>query len=199
MEIFKVEGKNVSKAQVSQSGVPEETEGYVPSEAEELEKVKLATGELEAPVAGKGEEAGSSINFTDTGNKKGVSMIKIDGPLSQVFTKALNEILAVENMVMMPVLVEEYERMKEDPSFNDVTEIHVQAYDGNDLKLSDVTEITDEVTKYQDVQHVIAVERAHTVSKAVGMVSNLCHLVKAREATRIKRAAEMTFEMIRGV
>lgn len=190
MEIFKIERRPEASGVEAQEIKPEVTgnksdTGYVPTESEELRQAKEMTGE-EVPGSSAIPEGGSETEaeaaYTLGTAKTGKMVIKIDGPLSKIFTEALNKILAFENMTMVPLLVEELEELKKDESFNDTVSIHVQAYDASELTTNDVFEIADGITKTDGDDQILAMEaiRHHSLSNAVGRAENFCRDTKTK-------------------
>jgi hypothetical protein len=125
--------------------------------------------------------------------KKEDVLIKIDGPVSQIFTDALNRVLAVENyMAMMPLLLKAKEDKKADEVVEDATPIlQVYAWDSNSLNLSDVVDITNEVTRHTDRTYVIAVEAAGLATKAMGYLDQLSSLKNVTICYSQSRAVEV--------
>lgn len=206
MEIFKIvrqgEGKQVDVADVQPEQVKPDPYQEVSAESTELKQAKAVAGEVGANTqTAPGEVVeGKAPEFTlDATEKKNV-VVKVDGPLSQVFTEALNRVLAFENMVLLPILAEELEVMKEeDESFNDLTSIHVQAYDANDLTTMDVVDITNEITKTVQDDHILVMESARGLSNAVGSVDRMCTALKTKSYYRFSVAANQIAMIAKGV
>lgn len=114
------------------------------------------TTDTPAAAAPDGEAA---FGFSDA---KSV-VIKVDGPLGRVFTEALNKILAVEGMTMVPVADAE---VVEDEG----EVIHVHVVDTDRLEEEDVQHISDDIDKTDIALHLITTESAGSVL-ARGMVS----------------------------
>ena len=208
MEIFKIERRGQDKVVTPQSvsnvvEKPEADQGLVLSEKEELRQAQAIAGE-EVPggtteATGKAEVGASDApTYTLGDDKAPKAVIKVDGPLSKVFTEALNKILAFENMVMVPLLVEEYEEMKKDVSFNEATSIHVQAYDANELHSADVIDIADGVTKTNLETNILAMEAAKgkKLSQYVGRVENYCRSAKVNNYYSMETAAHRVASLV---
>ncbi len=208
MEIFKiVRNGGVQKNEVSGVGEKQEAEqGYKPSEQEELAEAKQVTGEVPVTSGATGEKEGQSDAppeeaFSLGKEKTGELLVKVDGPLSQVFTSALNKVLAYENMMIVPLIAEELEQLNDENSYNDVTSIHVQAYDANDLSVADVVDISNSVTKTTGDVQLIAMETLYNQvhNKALGALESYCHSTGIRTSYKMRLAAESILNMARKV
>ena len=196
MEIFKItrqgQGNGVAVQGVSSEKPLVEQQDQI-SEAAELKQAKALAGEVVQGQVVDSDTSGpvesTEPGFTLDASQKDKVIVKIDGPLSQVFTEALNKVLAFENMVLLPVLAEEYDAMKDDPSFNDTTSIHVQAYDAHDLTTGDVVDITNEITKTTEDSHIIAMESARGMSTATGSAEAVYRSLKVASYYRFTSAA----------
>lgn len=204
MEIFKiVRNTGVQKNEIS--GIPEKQEPVqtdIPSEQEELIKAKQVTGEspvsTDASGENKNQENSSPEQAFSLGKEKTSEvLVKVDGPLSQVFTSALNKVLAYENMMIVPLLVEELEKLNEENDYNDITSIHVQAYNANDLSMADVVDITNSVTKTTNDVQLVAMETLHNQlhNKVLGSLENYCHKTGIRTTYKMRLAAESVLNM----
>lgn len=200
MEIFKITRKDgVSQVDVGtangSTGIREE-EAFVDSEANELRQAKALTGDVETvktkpaeqgTVADNGEQG--EPGFTLNSEPATQVMVKIDGPLSQVFTESLNKVLAYENMIMLPLLAEEYEKLKDAPEYNETITINVQAYDANEMSTGDVVDISNEITKTTQEDHILVMEAAYGVGKATQIAESMCRALKTATYVRLNTAA----------
>lgn len=207
MEIFKItrqaQRNDIAVQNVNATSVSDENNNNDQvSESAELKQAKALTGEV---VQGKQEGAAEQTTQAVTENpgfsldarEKDKVVVKVDGPLSQVFTEALNKVLAFENMVLLPILADEYEAMKKEADFNDMTSIHVQAYDAHDLTTGDVVDITNEITKTTEDAHIIAMESARGVSDASACAENMYRSLKATSYYRFSSAANQILSIAR--
>lgn len=196
MEIFKItrqgQGSGVAVQTSTGQAAPVHEEDRL-SESAELKQAKALTGEVVQGTQAPGDAVAtgntSEPGFTLDAGEKDKVIVKVDGPLSQVFTEALNKVLAFENMVLLPILAAEYEAMQDDPTFNDLTSIHVQAYDAHDLTTGDVVDITNEITKTTEDSHIIAMESARGMSNASACAENMYRSLKANSYYRFSTAA----------
>jgi hypothetical protein len=92
--------------------------------------------------------------------------VRIDGPVSRIFTHALNQLLATESymMTMVEDPAEEKQAAEEFP------EIQVYCWSGNVLNSEDITKLYNEVTCHTDRQFILAVESSNGLSNNVKML-----------------------------
>lgn len=205
MEIFKVGKKDgeVSIGQLKVAGVTGERQSsdIVENENEELKKAQALTGE----DAGKTASTGEGVQGKETGDsfklgteKEQSIIVKVDGPLSRLFTDSLNKVLAFESMVLIPLTEEQLEAMKkDDQEYNETTTIHVQAYDASDITTSDVVEISDSITKTDADDHVLVMESARGIRGAADSAIRVCAATKTRVHMQMRYAVETAMDVIR--
>lgn len=92
--------------------------------------------------------------------------VRIDGPISRIFTHALNQLLATESYMM--TMVED--PAKEKAVSEEFPEIQVYCWSGNELNSDDIVKLFNEVTSHVDKQFIVAVESNQGLNNAVKML-----------------------------
>lgn len=156
MSVFKIQQRGI--VMQDDKGSQMELEGENDLSREASGKIREAS---EADVSKPVESAtGEPVEKPDV-------MVKIDGPVSRVFTDALNKLLVQESyMTMNPVLFEKDKENDED------VEIQVYCWNGDDLNTEAVTQITNDVTRHSNRDFVIAVESTR-VSPSMALLGYL--------------------------
>lgn len=104
-------------------------------------------------------------------NRKNV-VVKIDGPVGRVFTEALNGLLATESYLTMAPLVNfSGANSANDEKDNDFIQIY--SWNADELNISDVVEITNDISKHTERNYVIALESIGMVTNNVALLSEL--------------------------
>lgn len=120
-------------------------------------------------------------------------MVKIDGPVGRVFTDALNKLLVQESyLTMSPALFEN----KEAQSENEEVNLQVYCWKGEELNVEDVTAITNDVTKHQNRDFVIAVESAR-VTPVMALLGDLEKLPNVKLCYSQEKALSIVSERIK--
>ena len=113
--------------------------------------------------------SGEGGEQTQEDKEKKIVQVSINGPVGQAFTEALNKLLVTESyMTMMPALKEE-----RGGSIAGNSSLQVYCWDGDDIDLQDLTQLTNTITKHNDQQFVIAVENIRTVRKIHTLIDQL--------------------------
>lgn len=205
MEIFKVGKKDgeiaVGQLKVAGDTAERQVSDVTANENEELKQAQALTGEtvkktVSNTEGGQVDESGETFNLG--GEKEQAIVVKVDGPLSRLFTDSLNKVLAFESMVLIPLTEEQLEAMKEnDPEYNDTTTIHVQAYDASDITTSDVVEISDAITKTDADDRVLVMESVRGIRGAADSAMRICAATKTRVHMQMRYAVETAMHVIR--
>lgn len=202
MEIFKITDNQVARQELTGDapvGTTEETrtEAQELRDAQEMTGEKVTTGTSGTQTEGLVQGEGSFTLGGNSTEKK--TVLKVDGPLSRVFTDSLNKILAVENMSMVAMSLTAYESMLKDQAEagEEVPEvIHVQAYDANDLTNGNVVDISDAIVKTPDEEHVVVTESARGISGSTDALHRLCKSTATRDCVKIETAAGIVAGML---
>lgn len=137
-----------------------------PTESTGVEAPEQTGGEQQIVTGAVDSPAVSSVD--ENGKEK---TIKIDGPISRVFTDALNQLLSTESyLTMVPQAIE---NEKPDDDGDDDNVVQVYCWNANDLNVQDLTKITDEITRHTERNYVISIETAGHVPNIVGLASEL--------------------------
>lgn len=147
-----------------------------------VEEVKQKTEEdhsvesshvVETPVPSKGDE-NKEPSLEEKEDPK--LMVKIDGPVGRLFTEALNKMLATEGYIAMvePDTIIEKKEEQEEPS------LQIYALKGDEINTSDVVEITNEISKHEDKDYIVAVESISQVTRIHGYLEELGKLKNVR-------------------
>ena len=148
-----------------------------------VEEVKQSTGEdhsvehnhvNETPVSVEKEEIKGSS--PEEGHDDPKLMVKVDGPVGRLFTEALNKMLATEGYVAMiePDTIVKKEETDHTPS------LQVYALKGDEIGMSDVVEITNEISKHDEKDYIVAVESVSQVTRVHGYLEELGKLGNVR-------------------
>ena len=156
MSVFKIQQRGI---------VMQDDKGSQTTIESENDLNRDASGEMR--VASEADKSAPVESASGDPVEKPDVMVKIDGPVSRVFTDALNKLLVQESyMTMAPVLFEAKENKEED------IEIQVYCWKGDELNTEDVTQITNDVTKHTNRDFVIAVESSR-VTPSMALLSYL--------------------------
>ena len=141
-----------------------------------VEEVRQNTGEdhsvehnhvNETPVSLEKEEIKGSS--PEEGHEDPKLMVKVDGPVGRLFTEALNKMLATEGYVAM---IEPTALVNKEEGIN-TPSLQVYALKGDDIGMSDVVEITNEISKHDEKDYIVAVESVSQVTRAHGYLEEL--------------------------
>ena len=164
MSVFKIQqnGINTENANKQQLEASEEnTTQSAEVNTSEESKASARETNIEGAIAAPGAEAG--------GEKQDI-MVKIDGPVSRVFTDALNKMLVNESyMTMVPVDHKPSSTQQEQDQ--DILQVYV--WKADELNTEDVVQITNDISRHVERDYVIAIESARSVSKSVGLIEEL--------------------------
>lgn len=173
-------------------------------EAEELLQAQKATGEVPdatnstTPGLTTSTEKGSFSKLFEVEESQRPTIIKVDGPLSRIFTEALNKILAIESMVAIPMTEDDprYQAL----SIKDPNVLTVEAYDASELSSEDIVQLSETVSKDETKDVLIAMEAIATnrLSVSSGLLSGVLQNKKNCQIThRISTAANKAVEWIK--
>lgn len=132
---------------------------------ERVQEVKEATAPVEVseaevqPSEGNNKAEGDVFGLEEKKTEQVV--LKVDGALGQVFTNALNKMMAVESMVMIPMSEDQIEEGGEGDKIIVPTIIHAEILDPSLLQVRDIVSISDEAQVNQADQYVVATEGTH--------------------------------------
>lgn len=199
MTIFHIQKSN-EETQVKNPSTTQPTQ----DEKEELLQAQKTTGEASAvidqefPGQSTGSEKGSFSKLFEIEENPRPTIIKVDGPLGQIFTEALNKILAVESMAAIPMT-------EDDPRFQELSSkdpniLTVEAYDASELSSSDVHQLSEMVSKDETKDVLIAMEaiRTNKLSISSGLLSGVLQNKKNCQIShRISSAAAKAFDWIK--
>ena len=145
---------------------------------ERVQEVKESTAPVEqAKVENESTESNSRTEGEVFGleeKKTEQVVLKVDGALGQVFTNALNKMMAVESMVMIPMSEDQIEEGGDTSKIVVPTIIHAEILDPSLLQVRDIVSISDEAQGHQGEQYVVATEGTH-LNRASGKL----HLLNA--------------------
>lgn len=186
-QIKRIESKSSEAPEVVKVEDTQSTEAY----QGEMKKAKEVTGEVpvtEDSVDTKEERKPFSLDNEEV--KKDV-VVKVNGPLSHVFTDALNKILATESMVAVPMTQEQIDALLEEKAYNEVVQVNVSAFDASDIKNDDVVELSRDISIHPDQEYVLAMETSvkMKMNTTAGMAAKIFK-DKASPCFKIDRAAE---------
>lgn len=207
MEIFKIKDNQVER-QLLTAEVPTGEQEETRTEAQELRDAQEMTGEkVSAPTGQTGStEDGAEVKGPDSFTLGGQpitkgTVLKVDGPLSRIFTDSLNKILAVENMSMVSMTMATYaDMLKEQEEAGEAPPevIHVQAYDANELTNGDVVDISNQITGGPEEDHIVVTESARGISSSSDMLHRLCKSTATKDYVKMKTAVETVAARIIG-
>lgn len=165
--ISKTKEKSVSVFKIQQAGVVTDNELGNTQQTLEKDNAAEAKPETTTSPAVTPEEGKTSEG------KKADVMVKIDGPVGRIFTDALNKLLVKESyMTAMPL-----QPLAKDTSNREPVEmepaVQVYAWHADELNLSDVVEITNDISKHTERDYVIAVESSGKVTREMGLLDQL--------------------------
>lgn len=130
--------------------------------AVEEKKEEIKEDATEVKVAGS-EEPTEAVTPTEgepfglEGKKQPEVVLKVTGALGGVFTTALNKMLAVESMVMIPMSQDALEETVDDSIVPVV--IHAQMLDPEVMRQGDVVDLISDVSQNENESYVLGVER----------------------------------------
>ena len=129
------------------------------------------SGEEPSVASQSTQEVRDEAKGKEAGKERPELVVKVEGPVGQVFTDALNKVLAKESIMMtdLPAIT------AQDPETKPVS-IHV--YDAGELKLGDVEEVHQVVADDENVEHVVVLESAINGSKAAALMNAMAGAYK---------------------
>lgn len=141
-----------------------------------VEEVKQSTGEDHSVETSHTEPSSITVNNDENvssspeeGKEDPKLMVKVDGPVGRLFTDALNKMLATEGYVAM---IEPDSVVKKEESDN-TPSLQIYALKGDEIGMSDVVEITNEISKHSEQDYIVAVESVSQVTRAHGYLEEL--------------------------
>lgn len=102
--------------------------------------------------------------------------IKIDGPIGQVFTDALNKMLAVESYMTLSPMGTAAAGADILQDLKDEEILQVYCYKADELNVSDMVAISNEVTKHTQRDFVLSFETAGNFPSILEAAENLARL-----------------------
>lgn len=177
MSIFKIKqrGLQTSQAKTEDKTVSEE----LGSKAVEVSQESKEALEPSSKSASSTDAAQIDTNAPGEAEKAEV-MVRVDGPISRVFTDALNKILAVEGMETM---LSDEENEDDDDDF-----IQVYCWKESQLNTEDVVKITNDISKHTERSYVIAVESTGRPTSAMGHIEALGRLGNVKVCYSLEKA-----------
>lgn len=113
-------------------------------------------------------------NTDDGSSEKPEMMVKVDGPVGRVFTDALNRLLATEGYLTVLPKTKEMETLDTPDAPKKLVQVYCWRTDS--VNVSDMVQLTNDITKHTDRQFVIAVEAASTLSSSLRTLDDLSKL-----------------------
>lgn len=123
---------------------------------EEIKEDAVADKEASA-VEATSTEQHQGEPFSLEENKQADVVLKVSGALGAVFTTALNKMLAVESMVMIPMSQDALSETMDETIIPVV--IHAQMLDPEVMKQGDVVDLISDVSQHEDESYVLGLER----------------------------------------
>ncbi len=197
MEIFKL----MRTQSGDQAGVVKTVKDIDQEDTEEIRQAKMTMGEhpsQQGQGSQDGEVQGEAFSVETKQEEDAGLVVTIDGPLGRVFTEALNKMLAVESMMMMPLTKEALVAIKKESPKTQV--VKVNAFDEDMLKVADVVEVSNEITKSQEDQFVVAVESrraVRTVNSKTQLLTNLGDHQNVQVSYRMDVAVKQVLRMVK--
>lgn len=161
MSIFKIEPM-----------VKEEIPAEKPTKASSLPESTPAQTDETPPALTEGE---GSEKFGLEDNKPPM-VLKVTGALGAVFTDALNKMLAVESMVMIPMSEDALAEMQDEATVPVI--MHAQIMDPEVLQTTDVVEATNDVAQHPEESFVFSAESM----KVTAAMSSMLHMRSFKNA-----------------
>ena len=158
MNVFKIQQAPAVKKEAEEkplTQVSPETEGASPSE-----EIVVNNNVQEGAPAGAAAP-GKEI------------MVQVDGPVSRIFTDALNRLLAVEGYITVPPIIGKMVEGGEPAVETAPGLVQVYCWRTDAVNTNDLVQLTNEITRHTDREYVVAVEQASTISENMGILEGL--------------------------
>lgn len=185
MQVFKLiqtgrtEDGNLKVDQKQELESPEGQEASTAASTED--QTPVADKQLEGVPGAEEKLKEAGLIAEDEKTEGSVAYLKVDGPVGRVFTNALNAIFARESyMTFSPLDLAVYPDQLESED-KKARKIFVYALKSDDVKLSDIVHLGDEMAKHDDNMFVIALESA---SKKFSDASG--HLLEIAKRSNVK-------------
>lgn len=160
---------------------------------EDLKNAKQVTGE--DPTSDKDQPTDKRFGLEQPGKEL---VLKVDGPLGRMFTDALNQVLAMESIVVMPMTEDDLRlRLEEQP---DQAIVHVKAFNLPDVTGDDVedtnNEVIHETTQENLTDFVIATESVQDSPKGAKNLGYLMELTRQNKKVKTTMSIRSAVSMI---
>ena len=172
MSVFKIQ-LNSALTQEQQEAKKNETTQSPDTEVSEQvtrsEKDNMTVAAAEIPPEGAAEVPPAAGEVSDV-------KIKIDGPVGQIFTDALNKMLATESYLTLSPMGEANQGADLLQDLKDEEILQVYCYKADELNVDDVLRISDEITKHTERNYVLSFETAGSFPSVLEAAENVARL-----------------------